>query len=67
MIGRPVSIYRPADKLSMSKPVLEALPLGGLVGVVQIKGAVTSNRKLVLPGRPVDSQLCEGLSYESVH
>lgn len=52
--GRPVPISRPADRLSVSKPVLEALPRGVLVGVVQIKDITTSNHKSILSGRPVD-------------
>jgi hypothetical protein len=50
----------------MSKPAL-GLPSGLLVGVVQANDATTSNGKLVLPGRPVDQQLCGGTSYESVY
>jgi len=60
MNGKPLFVFGPADRLSMSKPVLEALPHGVLVGVVQIKDAVTNNRKLVLPGRPVDSHVMWG-------
>ena len=66
MSGRSVPVSRPADRLSMSKPVLEALPRGLLAEGVQAKDATTSNRKLVLSGRPIDQQLCGGTSYESV-